>query len=84
MIAFPKIPHRQLTREALAVLLLIADIFFLSIGVTAQTNYYVSTTGNNSNPGTLALPWQTLQYAANNVGTGEVVNVRGGTYNGKS
>jgi len=83
LIAFPKIPHRQLTREALAVLLLIADIFFLSIGVTAQTNYYVSTTGNNSNPGTLASPWQTLQHAASNVGTGDVVNVRGGTYNEK-
>lgn len=49
----------------------------------SQTNYFVSTTGSDSDPGTMAQPWATLQHAAYNVGPGDVVNVRVGTYNEK-
>ena len=51
-------------------------------GVTAQTNtsYYVSLTGNDSNPGTLAAPWRTIQHAADTARAGSTVNVRAGTY----
>jgi Bacterial Ig-like domain (group 3) len=42
--------------------------------------YYVSTTGNNGNPGTLSAPWLTIQHAANTVKAGATVYVLGGVY----
>jgi len=46
-------------------------------GVTS----YVSTTGNDSNAGTLSAPWRTIQHAANSVHPGDTVQVMGGVYN---
>ena len=43
--------------------------------------YYVSTGGNDTNAGTLAAPWRTIQHAANTVKAGDTVQVEGGTYN---
>jgi len=43
--------------------------------------YYVSTSGNDNNAGTLAAPWRTIQHAANTVKAGDTVQVRVGTYN---
>lgn len=43
--------------------------------------YYVAVDGDNNNPGTLAQPWRTVQYAADQVIAGDVVWVRGGVYN---
>ncbi|MGZ3749010.1 MAG: right-handed parallel beta-helix repeat-containing protein, partial [Pseudobdellovibrionaceae bacterium] len=43
--------------------------------------YYVSTSGNDSNPGSLSLPWRTIGKAANTLVAGDTVNIRGGTYN---
>src|SRR5580658_5871530 len=47
-----------------------------------QTNssFYVATTGNDSNPGTQAAPWRTIQHAAETARAGSTVNVRGGIY----
>ncbi len=42
--------------------------------------YYVSTTGSDSNPGTLAGPFRTIQTAANIVSPGDTILIRGGTY----
>ena len=42
--------------------------------------YYVATNGKNSNPGTRAAPWRTIQKAADTVPAGSVVCVRGGVY----
>jgi parallel beta-helix repeat protein len=42
--------------------------------------YYVSTTGNDSNPGTQALPWKTIQKAANTMVAGDTVIVLAGNY----
>lgn len=42
--------------------------------------YYVSTTGNDENPGTLTSPWGTIQKAVSTVAPGSVVNIMGGTY----
>ncbi len=60
-------------------------LFTLSMCVAvafAQPNssFYVSTSGNNSNPGTEAAPWRSVQHAADTVGPGSTVNVRGGIY----
>ncbi len=46
-----------------------------------QTEYYVSPTGSNSNAGTLAAPFLTIQKAADTVAAGDTVYVRAGTYN---
>ena len=43
--------------------------------------YYVSTSGNDTNAGTLTAPWRTIQHAANSVHAGDTVEVEGGTYN---
>ena len=50
-----------------------------AIGQTS-TSYYVSTTGNDSNSGTQAAPWRTVQHAADTARAGSTVNVRGGIY----
>jgi hypothetical protein len=42
--------------------------------------YYVSTTGDDNNAGTLSAPWRTIQKAANTVAAGDTVQVRAGTY----
>ncbi len=42
--------------------------------------YYVATNGINTNPGTLALPWRTIQKAASTLGPGDTALVRGGIY----
>lgn len=43
---------------------------------------YVSTTGNDTNPGTTDSPWRTLQYAVDNIAPGDTILVRSGTYAG--
>jgi hypothetical protein len=44
------------------------------------SSFYVSTSGSDSNAGTLARPFRTIQRAANVAGAGDTVLVRGGTY----
>ena len=46
----------------------------------ANSSFYVATTGNDSNPGTQAAPWRTVQHAADTARAGSTVNVRGGIY----
>jgi hypothetical protein len=41
----------------------------------------VATNGMDANAGTLALPWRTIQHAANTLAPGDTVLVRGGVYN---
>jgi hypothetical protein len=47
----------------------------------ASLKFYVATNGHDANPGTLDRPWRTIQKAANTVGAGSTVYVRGGVYN---
>ena len=51
-----------------------------SLAAQAGSKYYVSTTGSNSNPGTISAPWLTIQHAANTVKAGATVYVFGGVY----
>jgi hypothetical protein len=62
---------------------LLSLLFLLSYSVFSQTNYYVSTSGSNSNSGSLSSPWKTVQYALNNVATNSTINVSTGVYNEK-
>ncbi len=43
--------------------------------------YYVSTTGADTNAGTLSAPWRHINYAASKTNPGDTVQVMGGTYN---
>src|ERR1700678_1442027 len=63
-------------------ILSLIPVLFASISLCAQTGatYYVSTSGSDSNPGTLAAPWLTIQKAANTATAGATVYVFGGVY----
>ncbi len=69
-------------RQALCVLFVIVTVISGGLTPNAATaaTYYVATNGSNSNPGTLAQPFQTIQKAADVVQPGDVVYVRAGTY----
>jgi PKD repeat protein len=51
-----------------------------AVPAQAGSVYVVSPSGSDSNPGSEALPWRTIQHAANVVTAGDTVTVRGGTY----
>ena len=60
--------------------------FCLLIVILSSVNlkaaeYYVAANGNNSNPGTISQPWRTIQHAADVMMPGDIVYIRGGTYN---
>ena len=52
----------------------------LAAGRAHATDYYVSTAGSDSNAGTMAAPWATLQKGINTAVAGDTVYIRGGTY----
>jgi hypothetical protein len=67
------------------VRLKVFTLFALFVYVSAafgqtNTSYYVATTGNDSNSGTQAAPWRTVQHAADTARAGSTVTVRGGIY----
>jgi hypothetical protein len=57
------------------------SIILLTITNGYGAEYYVSRTGNDSNPGTEAQPWKTIQKAANTLVAGDSVLIKAGTYN---
>ncbi len=57
-------------------------LFVPDVTLAAPTEYYVATTGSNSNDGSAASPWLTLQYAVGAVGSNSVINVAAGSYAG--
>lgn len=48
--------------------------------VAVAETFVVAPNGSDANPGTLALPWKTVQHAANVATPGSVVEVRAGIY----
>jgi hypothetical protein len=61
------------------VVILLAGIILRPNAVTA-TIYYVATTGNDANPGTLSTPFRTIQKAADIITPGDTVVVKDGVY----
>jgi hypothetical protein len=51
-------------------------------GAAHATTYWVSTTGSDSNPGTEAAPWKTLQHTVGLLSPGDTVRVKAGSYAG--
>ncbi|HKR66889.1 MAG TPA: right-handed parallel beta-helix repeat-containing protein [Thermoanaerobaculia bacterium] len=67
----------------IAKLSVVAAVFFsILTGSAHAATFYVATSGNDANPGTLAAPFRTINKAATRVVAGDVVEVRGGTYTG--
>ncbi|MBA7503915.1 hypothetical protein ES706_02539 [subsurface metagenome] len=61
----------------------LALISLLCISTLAQaTTYYVAENGNDSNPGTEAAPWASVDEAADTMVAGDTVYVKQGTYSG--
>jgi parallel beta-helix repeat protein len=63
----------------LFILILIASIGITGYTLSAST-YYVSPSGDNTNPGTISAPWKTIGKAAGLVNPGDTVYIRAGTY----
>src|SRR3954469_16439603 len=66
-------------RKSLAITFLALAILLAGRSARA-TDYYVATTGSDSNPGTMASPFATLQKGVNVAVAGDTVYIRGGTY----
>ena len=60
------------------ILTLIA-VFSFSVTLLAQNNYYVSNSGNDSNPGTMNSPWKTISKVNSvNFNNGDKISFKGG------
>ena len=64
-----------------AVLALLLGIAHGQTAAASGAVYYVATSGSDSNAGTQAAPWRTIQHAATSVSAGDTVNIRAGVYN---
>ena len=63
--------------------ILVLLLIFVSYSAAWANIYYVSKShpnASNSNPGTLNLPWLTIQHAINMLRAGDTVYIRQGTY----
>lgn len=52
----------------------------ITVAIVTGVDFYVSTTGKDTNPGTLAEPFRTIGHAASKAIAGDIVYVRAGTY----
>lgn len=50
----------------------------------SATTYYISTSGSDYNPGSLAYPWKTFSHATSRLRPGDTLIVRDGTYTGSN
>jgi hypothetical protein len=61
---------------------LVVLVLLLLVSAAQAATYFVSTTGNDADPGSQAAPWRTLQKAGDVAGAGDLVTVLPGTYVG--
>jgi hypothetical protein len=62
------------------IFIILVTLFFCICNTVFSSIYYVSTSGNDSNPGTLSQPWATWRKAFQTAAAGDTVYFRGGTY----
>jgi MYXO-CTERM domain-containing protein len=76
---FAKHLSKTVQRHSLLVCL-VAGLGFFAAKNAFAAEYYVSTTGSDSNPGTQASPFATLTKGISSAGAGDTVYIGGGTY----
>ncbi len=76
-----EIPASLFLAQMAAVLFLCVSSLVSPVSAQSGVAFYVSTSGSDSNSGTIGSPWRTIQHAANSVNAGATIDVRGGVYN---
>ena len=56
------------------------DVVVAQTGYFNAANFYVAADGSNSADGSEGTPWQTIQYAIDNVSSGDTIEIREGIY----
>ncbi|MDF7826524.1 Ig-like domain-containing protein [Pontiellaceae bacterium B12227] len=64
-------------KRCVAVLMVVGAV---AVCASAQTDYYVETTGSDTNSGSLLEPFATIQHAVGVLAPGDTCYIRGGTY----
>ncbi len=72
-----------MTKRIFATYLTTFCLLIFSTTILQATEYYVATSGSNSNSGSISSPWQTIQYGVNQLTPGDILNIRTGIYNEK-
>jgi MYXO-CTERM domain-containing protein len=67
-------------KKGRSISLATAVVLLAAASTARAAEYYVAPTGSDSNAGTMAAPWATLQKGANTAVAGDTVWIRGGTY----
>jgi uncharacterized protein YjdB len=60
---------------------LLQIIFIMLSATVTATTYYVSSTGNNANTGTISSPFKTISYGESKLKGGDILYIRAGIYN---
>jgi len=55
-------------------------LILLCAGSLQAATYYVATTGNDSNDGSIGSPWLTVKKAVETISAGDIIQLRAGTY----
>ena len=74
---------KSLLKDKLPKVLLIFVFVLVPNIHYAQNNYYVSTTGDDTNSGSFSSPWRTIQHGVNQLMPGDTLNIKAGTYEEK-
>jgi hypothetical protein len=77
----PTVSTRAYIRLAYAAILVVSLTLVRPLSAQVGASFYVAKSGSDNNPGTMKLPWLTIQHAANSVSAGATVYVLGGVYN---
>lgn len=67
-------------RKVMKLCLVCIFVFSINTLGARAAEYFVATTGNDSNPGTIGNPFRTLEKAARVMGSGDTMYIRTGTY----
>lgn len=73
----------KLTKSSLILVILIITLLIITVPLflVPRSSYYVAPNGDDSDPGTEAEPWATVDHAASTVVAGDTVYVKNGIYN---